>query len=340
MRNEFEQVALELIPQAMRIGRAVQSAIALEKWDKKDRSPVTVADLAIQAVISAGLTRAFPSIPLMGEESAAELRTPEMQPLVAQVVEQVCTATQTSASAEDVLAAIDRGHEAIDTGSRYWVLDPVDGTKGFLRREQYAIALALMEAGRPVFAALACPNLSTSAVALAAPGQPLGHVYSAIRGQGTLEYPVLDGESLGSSREVHAASPHSPAASRWVERVESSDRNKDVSSQIAEAAGVTEAPLRLDSQAKYAVVARGEAALYLRHTLDPAYREMVWDHAAGVLVIEEAGGRVTDLGGRPLDFTWGRRLEKNRGIVATSANLHQRVLDAVRTFLSPEAISV
>ena len=88
MRNEFEQVALALIPQAIRVGRAVQTAIALQKWDKQDRSPVTVADLAIQAVVSAGLLRAFPEIPLMGEESAAELRTPEMRPLVDQIVEQ------------------------------------------------------------------------------------------------------------------------------------------------------------------------------------------------------------------------------------------------------------
>jgi len=157
---------------------------------------------------------------------------------------------------------------------------------------------------------------------------------------GTLEIPLAGDDTLGRERPIQAASASSPAATRWVERVESSDRNKDVSSQIAEAAGVTDAPLRLDSQAKYAVVARGEAALYLRHTLDPAYREMVWDHAAGVLVIEEAGGKVTDLAGRPLDFTLGRRLERNRGIVATWADLHDRVLAAIQTHLPPEALTV
>ncbi len=340
MRNEFEQVALALIPQAIRVGRAVQTAIALQKWDKQDRSPVTVADLAIQAVVSAGLMRAFPEIPLMGEESAAELRTPEMRPLVDQIVEQVQLATGSPATAESVLEAIDRGHGDLSSARRYWVLDPVDGTKGFLRREQYAIALALVEEGRPVYGLLACPNLSTSAAGTAAADQPRGHVYTACLGMGAREIPLTADDTLGGERPIQAASTNSPAATRWVERVESSDRNKDVSSQIAEAAGVTEAPLRLDSQAKYAVVARGEAALYLRHTLDPTYREMVWDHAAGVLVIEEAGGKVTDLAGRPLDFTLGRRLERNRGIVATGADLHDRVLAAIQTHLPPEALSV
>jgi HAL2 family 3'(2'),5'-bisphosphate nucleotidase len=340
MLASLRDVALNLVVQATRIGRSVQTAIALQKWDKQDRSPVTVADLAIQALVSAGLREAFPEIPLMGEESADELRTEAMAPLVAQIVEQVRQVAGDKVSPEFVLEAIDRGREPLDLGGRYWVLDPVDGTKGFLRREQYAIALALMEAGRPVLGILACPNLPGRVQGPVDPDAPLGHVYTAISGEGACEVPLLAGDVAGTARPIRVAAAGSAAATRWVERVESSDRNKDVSSLIAEAAGVSEAPMRLDSQAKYAVVARGEAALYLRHTLDPAYREMVWDHAGGVLVIEEAGGRVTDLAGRPLDFTHGRRLERNRGIIATGAGLHERVVEAVGAHLTPEALLV
>ena len=59
------------------------------------------------------------------------------------------------------------------------------------------------------------------------------------------------------------------------------------------------------------------------------YREAIWDQAAGSLVIEEAGGRVTDARGIPLDFTTGRRLENNRGVIATNGVLHDQVIQAI-----------
>jgi 3'(2'), 5'-bisphosphate nucleotidase len=85
----------------------------------------------------------------------------------------------------------------------------------------------------------------------------------------------------------------------------------------------------MDSQAKYAALARGDAEIYLRLPTRPGYVEKIWDHAAGFLVIEEAGGRVTDIEGKRLDFTCGSRLERNRGVIATNGLLHQRVLEAV-----------
>ena len=60
------------------------------------------------------------------------------------------------------------------------------------------------------------------------------------------------------------------------------------------------------------------------------YREKIWDHAAGSVIVECAGGRVSDAEGRDLDFRHGRSLEENRGIVATCGSIHQEVLDAVR----------
>ena len=85
----------------------------------------------------------------------------------------------------------------------------------------------------------------------------------------------------------------------------------------------------MDSQAKYAVLAAGEGDVLLRllSPSRPDYREKIWDQAAGSIVIEEAGGRITDLDGKPLDFSHGRTLAKNRGIVATNGHLHDAVLE-------------
>ena len=103
---------------------------------------------------------------------------------------------------------------------------------------------------------------------------------------------------------------------------------KQTNQKQAQALGVTAPPLRLDSQAKYGLLSRGDASIFMR--FPPAgYREKIWDHAAGVLIVHEAGGRVTDGGGAPLDFSKGRYLALDRGIVAAPPAVHAAILRAV-----------
>jgi 3'-phosphoadenosine 5'-phosphosulfate (PAPS) 3'-phosphatase len=101
---------------------------------------------------------------------------------------------------------------------------------------------------------------------------------------------------------------------------------------VATALGIAVPPVSMDSQAKYAVLAAGQGELYLRLLSPdkPDYREKIWDQAAGALIIEEAGGQVTDLNGKALDFTTGRSLVNNRGILATNRALHPLALQALR----------
>ena len=87
--------------------------------------------------------------------------------------------------------------------------------------------------------------------------------------------------------------------------------------------------MRLDSQCKYAVVARGQADAYLRMPTRKDYVEKIWDHAAGSLLAIEAGAVVSDVAGAPLDFTHGPRLEANRGIICAIAPIHGRIVKAI-----------
>jgi 3'(2'), 5'-bisphosphate nucleotidase len=89
-------------------------------------------------------------------------------------------------------------------------------------------------------------------------------------------------------------------------------------------------PMLMDGQTKQVLLAAGAAELLMRIPIDPEYRETIWDQAAGALLVEEAGGRVTDLDGRPLDFTTGRHLSRNTGLVASNGLLHDAVLAIVR----------
>ncbi|MGB7879204.1 MAG: inositol monophosphatase family protein, partial [Ilumatobacteraceae bacterium] len=132
---------------------------------------------------------------------------------------------------------------------------------------------------------------------------------------------------------VTVAAPASLAEARFCESVESGHSNQDHSAQIAARLGITAEPYRIDSQCKYAAVARGDASIYLRLPTRADYREKIWDHAAGKFVVEQAGGVVTDVTGAPLDFSHGAELVANSGVVATDGRFHDQVVEAVRAVL-------
>ena len=135
-----------------------------------------------------------------------------------------------------------------------------------------------------------------------------------------------------SSRRVKVSALADAAGARLLRSFESGHTNVSQIDIFAENLGVGVDPVRMDSQAKFAVLAAGHAELYLRllSPSHPDYREKIWDQAAGSIVIEEAGGKVTDLDGRPLDFTLGRTLANNRGICGSNGVLHEAALNSLR----------
>jgi 3'(2'), 5'-bisphosphate nucleotidase len=325
-RLELErQFAIEAVSIAARLTSAVRRDFdPAHAVAKADASPVTVADLGAEALISLSLAETLPGDRLMGEEDAGPLRA--SADLADDVLARV-RKERADATLDEVLGALDRCDDTGGPGRRWWTLDPVDGTKGFLRNEQYAIALALIEDGEVVLATMGCPNLPH----IGGPGAPgpAGCLFVAERGAGAWQLP-LDAAARHMGTRISMADVASAGEARYAESVESGHSNQSEAELVAQTLGITAAPLRLDSQTKYAVVARGDASIYLRLPHGD-YRENVWDHAAGALIVSEAGGRVSDIDGRPLDFTTGRRLTANRGIVATAAPIHEDVLAAVRT---------
>jgi 3'(2'), 5'-bisphosphate nucleotidase len=289
---------------------------------KDDRSPVTVADFAAQALVGHLLGEAFAGELLVGEERADQLRRPEGRGALEQVTRFVARAVP-EATPETVCRWIDRG--GAEPGERFWTLDPVDGTKGFLRGEQYVVALALVIEGRVELGVLGCPNLLEGATPeLGGPGSLL----VAARGQGTWAAPLAGGDytRLSVSRRDN------PAEARLLRSVESGHTDVGGVNQLVEALGVEAEPVLMDSQAKFAVLAAGEGDVLVRliSPSRPDYREKIWDQAAGGIIVEEAGGRVTDLDGKSPDFTQGRTLAANRGVLATNGRLHDAVLAALK----------
>jgi HAL2 family 3'(2'),5'-bisphosphate nucleotidase len=321
------EAAVAAVRDAASVCQSVQKDLAnAATLEKQDRSPVTVADFASQALVCSSLALSSRIDLVVGEENAAELREAGAEETQDKVVEHVRNLRGSDVSPDQALDWIDLGGVDPDESTeRYWTLDPIDGTKGFLRGGQYAIALGLIEHGRVVLGILGCPNLPGP------DGQP-GCLLSAVRGQGA-EIRPLAGSGRDGTSAIRVSEVQSTAASRFCESVESGHSDQTQSAQIAAALGITEDPVRVDSQAKYAIVAQGQAQVYLRLPTSKEYREKIWDHAAGMIVVEEAGGRVTDMRGHSLDFGHGRMLDNNAGIIATNGPIHDAVLEAVSQFV-------
>lgn len=319
LEKELE-IALQAVTKASVLCARVQHTLCDEETiAKKDRSPVTIADFGSQALIIYDILSAFPGDSIVGEEEAGELRQDhDLCRRVLSLVQEVNPAMDR----ESMLNAIDAGVKEPDYSGRYWTLDPIDGTKGFLRGEQYAIALALVEQGRVVLGVLGCPNLPLQ------DDKPEGE-------KGCLLYAVKDNGAFqkslngGAVERIMVNSISDPAQAWFCESVEKGHSSHDVQQQIADELGIAREPYRIDSQCKYAVVARGGVPIYIRLARGTDYQEKIWDHAAGSFIVQEAGGQVSDFRNQPLNLSSGRTLAGNRGILATNGLLHPHVLKAI-----------
>lgn len=326
---------------AARLCQTVQKAILQsDVQSKADKSPVTVADYGSQALVSLVLRKELPadSFSLVAEEDSGDLREDggkETLKRITKLVNDTLSADgsyEISLSEDDVLVAIDSGKSEGGSHGRHWVLDPIDGTKGFLRGDQYAIALALLDEGKVVLGVLACPNLPLTPICDYNKSSPVqdqvGSLFSAKIGAGSYMQSLEGGAPI----KVHVSNVANPAEASFFESFEAAHSLHDLSSSIAKKLGVQAPPVRIDSQAKYGALARGDGAIYLRFP-HKGYREKIWDHAAGCIVVTEAGGVATDAAGNDLDFSKGRYLDLDTGIIVTNKKLMPSLLNAVQASL-------
>ncbi len=333
MNYESERrVAIESVLKACQLCHAIQSShLSSEAIGKEDGSPVTIADFGAQAVVSHQLKEAFPNDPLVGEEDTGLLCQSENARLKEAVIHHV-EWFRPDLRPDQVLEAIDRGSGEGGPNGRFWTLDPIDGTKGFLRGDQYAVALALVEEGRLVLGVLGCPNLPLEDLD---PHGPRGCLFVAVDGEGS----AMRNFQETVERRIKVTKLDHPFQALFCESVESAHSSHEDTARLARILGVRKPPIRMDSLCKYGIVARGDASIYLRIPTRKSPPEKIWDHAAGAIIVQEAGGKVTDMDGKPLDFSLGRELSKNRGILATNGSLHGLVLETLKALSATQVSS-
>lgn len=338
--------------------------------DKSDKSPVTIGDFGAQALIIAALQHNFPDDAIVAEEEAAQLRqNPQLCATVWSLVQQTRLDDEAAEAAlggpvkdvDAMLDLIDRGNSAGGARGRVWTIDPIDGTKGFLRGGQYAVCLGLLVDGQVRLGVLGCPNLPvddsarlTTDIGAAADHQTQGNtntidddddndgsssrgvLFSAVEQKGADSRPLTSGALSPTSRHIGmrpVVGQDDLAAATFCESVEAGHSSHHHQALIAQKLGITRPSVRMDSQAKYGSIARGAGDIYLRLPVSATYQEKIWDHAAGDLIVRESGGLVTDIFGRRLDFSVGRTLAHNKGVVAAPLGVHANVLAAVQEVL-------
>lgn len=345
-------VAEAAILRAAILTKKVQSSV--KEVAKEDKSPVTAADFAAQALLIAGLRALFPGDAFVGEEDSAQLRDDEgLQRWVFDLVSSAAdvsvkskgglgeeTKLASPASVEDMLSLIDLGGRG-QGGSkgRFWVMDPVDGTKTFLRGQQYAVSLSLIEDGREVVGVLCCPNLRLldgRVVEDNVDTDGLGVMLSAVRGQGvSVRHLTSNSPILPVARPLpRLKSPSSLRDLHIVDSRNSTALRHDIIQDLADRFGAQYPGTEVwSSHVRYASLIVGGADAQIRVPCRPDAKVCIWDHAGAQLIFTEIGGKVTDLDGRPINFGVGRLLSGNRGMIVAREGVHGEILSAVTEML-------
>jgi 3'(2'), 5'-bisphosphate nucleotidase len=212
---------------------------------KADASPLTAADLAAQQVISAALAELDPPLPIVSEEARAADWSQRRQ------------------------------------WSRYWLVDPLDGTREFVKRNgEFTVNIALIDNHQSVLGAVLAPVT--------------GDLYVAARGVGAWLQQKVD----GPWQSIHARSLAQPATAAG-----SRSHGGPEHTLLSQLVGGDYERLPMGSSLKFCLIARGAADVYLRLGLTSE-----WDTAAAQCVLEEAGGAVLDLAGMPFRYNRGESL--------------------------------
>lgn len=287
--------------------------------DKGGHEPVTIADYGAQAILSRAICQNFPDDAVLAEEQGGQFMELVSDDLRQEVIHLIGDILGTTVTQVEVVKWLDYGQNR--EASRTWVIDPIDGTKGYISMRNYAIAVGMMVDRKPVGGIIGSPAYPG--------GAQLFHAQSGV----AYMQPLKGGEV----KRIHTSTRTEAASLRALESVEKSHANHDRMQTVREVAGFGAAELiHIDSMEKYARIAAGDAELYLRlPRLGSTRPFMIWDHCAGTAIVEAAGGKVTDVDGSPLDYSTGKTLN-NQGIIVSNGAVHDRVIAAVQKILAQE----
>ena len=239
---------------------------------KADNSPVTEMDLLIQAAFSDIVGSLFPNDRIIGEEQIDEQTKNQL------FSDHLPLMTRLREFSKD--KAVDLDHQMI------WVIDPIDGTKGFIRNLVFAIGVALLAGQDVLLSAIACCNLSLFFDEL----DSLPLIAMASAKEGGAQFFYSNGKEINRGQRERSEKPVIV-----LSRTEMSA----VFSETESAIGYR--MVGIDSMAKYVVVALGLADAYVRAPIHG--KAMLWDHLPGLFLIHCEQGESVDFHLQPIEYS-------------------------------------
>ena len=300
--SEYEEelkLASKLVNEAIKISEWFRSS-GFTSFEKSDKTPVTLADMATQIFIVSNIKEVFPEDQIIAEEDSSFIDK-ETKGMIMK-----CFKELRFSSLKNIKEILNyKGSKS----TRQWTIDPIDGTKGFQEGLSYAIGISFRANSDTKICAISVPNYD---------GKTTG-LFTATKGEGARAshegstfkpIKVSSQSSLKNASLLHSLHYDKP----WVEK-------------FAEIANI-EHKTRADSMLKFCKIAEGSADLYLK-PIDKEHSHS-WDYAPGDLLVREAGGEVTDLKGNSISFKDERCISETHGLVVSNGLLHDDVLKILK----------
>ncbi len=295
--KEELKIATELVSKAYKITEWFRRT-GFESFSKSDKSPVTLADFASQIYIVSRLRDCFPEDEIIAEEENINFISSKAESLINRCFDELNLKTLRNIKENITFQS--------KSSKRQWIIDPIDGTIGYQKGLSYAIGIGLMIESIPKICAIAIPNYNKNPLA----------IFIAEEGQGSqVSYnkkifnPIKVSQTMNINNISLCHSLHYDQP--WV-------------LNFAKKIGISNF-IQIDSMAKFCMVADGNADLYIK-PLEKTH-SFSWDFMPGVLIVKEAGGKITDLKGVNLNFERDKCLWTAPGIIAANSFLHKKILE-------------
>jgi 3'-phosphoadenosine 5'-phosphosulfate (PAPS) 3'-phosphatase len=268
-------------------------------FEKKDLSPVTLADLAIQSYIIYNIKEMLPEDSILAEEENSFIDK-DSERIILECF-------------DDLKIKVENAKKIINYRGKFsereWVIDPIDGTQGYIEGLKYSVGIGFIVKSKPIISVISVPNYDERGLA----------IFYAEKGKGAKasygnksfnDIQVSNIQNLGEVRMCHSLHYDKP----WV-------------LDFARKLGISKF-IRIDSMMKFCMVASGKTDLYIK-PIDPIH-SFVWDYMPGDLLVREAGGKVSDLINNRLWFE-GNALKWTRpGIVASNGIIHEKIIHSLK----------
>ncbi len=289
------QVASSIVKKASEITEWFRET-GTKTIEKKDHSPVTLADYAGQIYINYQLKKEFPTDQLIAEENVEDLSDNQ------EILIKKCF--------KDLNIPINKFESTINyrgsPSNRQWTIDPIDGTKGFIEDLSYAIGIGFLIDSEPIVSAIAAPNYDKRGLAIfrAELGQGAQASYS---GEKFIPIKVSSQADMKKAKVCISLHNVSKATLAFLEKHSIHGKNR----------------VAMDGMGKFCKIADGTADFYFHLNRSKMYS---WDYCPGELLVREAGGKSTDILNNRLKFQGNQCVISAPGYVFSNSELHESLL--------------